>query len=532
MARRRRRRRRRWTGHWQRTRRSLDERVRRVGPDKFGILAVDCSKKRFAVRLTDFYGRELMGLLEVENTAPGMKSLIDRVKAEEEKHGLKDLVVGLERTGRYHVPICNALKPHWGVLMVHPLATKQLRQPVAPGNKTDATDLEAIMRAIMVGYGTRDRELPDRLAGWRLLSREREELVHKRARVRVRLQEQIEAIMPGYTALFADLWSSSAALALVRHYGSAQALLADGPDGIVVRLHQAKHLARKDTVAKVLQWAREASAPDPQREVRHRTVCDQFELMHVIGSQILAYERDLADVLVDTPFVVLLRIPGINVASAAGYGAELGPIEHYPTHAKITGRAGLYPSRYQSDETDRADGPLVGHRNARLRDAIMEIAHNLLSHNEYFKAWGDVRRKRRWPRKKTHVAVATKFVRMSYWMLADRTVLDHPSMNGHTAVLRKLERFARDHGLAPEAVGELLVRASKQLPPQTFQEEALALKERLPRRRKPRSTGARGGPPMRIGDVLRKVIDHLAPDLCTEAERSQPSQSDTVGTPH
>jgi hypothetical protein len=60
---------------------------------------------------------------------------------------------------------------------------------------------------------------------------------------------------------------------------------------------------------------------------------------------------------------VLLSFPGINVVSAADFAGELGPIEHYANPNAITGRAGLRPCRYQSDQVDRADGPLVRNCN-------------------------------------------------------------------------------------------------------------------------------------------------------------------------
>ena len=53
--------------------------------------------------------------------------------------------------------------------------------------------------------------------------------------------------------------------------------------------------------------------------------------------------------LVQTPYVLLLSFPGINVVSAAEFAGEMGPIANSPDDGAITGRAGLYPSRYQSD---------------------------------------------------------------------------------------------------------------------------------------------------------------------------------------
>ena len=89
-----------------------------------------------------------------------------------------------------------------------------------------------------------------------------------------------------------------------------------------------------------------------------------------------ALEQDLAEILVKTPYILLLSHPGINVVSAAELAGEMGPIEHYAHAQAITGRAGLFPSRYQSDEVDRADGPLAHLRNARLRAAWMRVADN------------------------------------------------------------------------------------------------------------------------------------------------------------
>ena len=78
---------------------------------------------------------------------------------------------------------------------------------------------------------------------------------------------------------------------------------------------------------------------------------------------------ELAHDLAQTPYVRLLAMPGINVVLAANFAAEMGPITQYANANAITGRSGLYPSRYQSDQTDRS-GPLIRHANRRLRCAL------------------------------------------------------------------------------------------------------------------------------------------------------------------
>jgi transposase len=75
---------------------------------------------------------------------------------------------------------------------------------------------------------------------------------------------------------------------------------------------------------------------------------------------------------------------GKNRPSIVYTSAEAGPIEHYATARAINGRAGLRPSRYQSDKVDRPDGGLVRQCNRRLRSAAMLVAENLIKCNAYY----------------------------------------------------------------------------------------------------------------------------------------------------
>ena len=51
-------------------------------------------------------------------------------------------------------------------------------------------------------------------------------------------------------------------------------------------------------------------------------------------------ERDLAALLVQTPYLLLLSIPGINVVSAAELAGEMGPIGNY---ARVPARSPAGP---------------------------------------------------------------------------------------------------------------------------------------------------------------------------------------------
>jgi transposase len=458
----------------------LRQRVREVGGDKFGVLVVDSSKKNAEVWLTDFYGEPLW---EESRTFPitdgHLTEMINVVGGTCRERGLKDLVVGIEQTGRYHRPIQRALAQRWEVKAIHPFVTKQLRQPASPGVKTDGVDLEAMSRAIISGYGDDQRELPLLYTKWQLINRAREDAVDRRRRLKQQSQERLHAFMPGYAALFEHLWETPAAVELAERYGSAKRLLATDADAISEQLKDKGLRMMRPTINRVRAWAADAPSPDPGGTLNRRIWSDSLRLLEHLDRDIMRYERALAGYLVQTPFVLLLGIPGVNVISASGYGSEVGPITHYIKPSHLNGRAGLFPSRYQSDQTDCADGPMVGGRNARLRDAVMEITMNLILHNDYFQGWSELRAQRGWSKKKLHVAIANRFNRIAFHMVAGRMLFDHPCLKKRHPVLKKVAVFSLAHGIKAQTTMSLVAKAARQLPTDAVAGELAALQDGL-----------------------------------------------------
>ena len=296
---------------------SLRKRVREIGGDKFGVLVVDSSKRNAEVWMTDFYGEPLWDESRTFPITRGhLEDMMNLVGGTCREHGLKDLVVGIEQTGRYHLPVKRALEKRWEVKTIHPFVTKQLRQPASPGVKTDGIDLEAMTRAIISGYGHDQRPFPMLYSKWQLLNRAREDFVDKRATLKRQCQERLHAFMPGYPALFKDLWQNPAALAIAERYGSAKSLLATDADTIKDRLRAKGIRCMRPTLNRVLAWAADAPSPDPAGALNRRILSDNLRIMEQIGRHILRYERDMVSYLVQTPFVLLLSIAGIYVATA------------------------------------------------------------------------------------------------------------------------------------------------------------------------------------------------------------------------
>ena len=160
-------------------------RVQAVGPDHFAFLCVDCAKARSKMMLADFYGRVLLEPTIIEHDQAGFEGALQRVRDAMARHGIKDMIAVVERTGRYHGLVQRAFaKAGIEVRILHPYTTKQFRQPADPGNKTDDTDLSAIHRAAVNGFGLWEHEPDPILNRLQLLARHRRRLVQKNATLR------------------------------------------------------------------------------------------------------------------------------------------------------------------------------------------------------------------------------------------------------------------------------------------------------------------------------------------------------------
>ena len=123
---------------------SLHPRVQKVGPEHFGIVAVDCAKARSKWMLADFYGRVLVPPTVVEHTRAGFDRPWSPTIREAVAQARPRATSSSPSSGPgiYHLPVKRAFAARrLEARIVHPLTTKQFRLPADPGNKTDDTDL-------------------------------------------------------------------------------------------------------------------------------------------------------------------------------------------------------------------------------------------------------------------------------------------------------------------------------------------------------------------------------------------------------
>jgi transposase len=504
----------------QKPRGCFQERVRQVSPEHFAIIPVDCGKPEARTRVADFYGKVLADPFSFDISRSGLQSATSRIADTLKQHDMRDCVCVIETTGRYHRPIEKVFQEQrWDIRHVHPFTSALIRRSADLGNKTDDIDLAAIHRAALDGLAMRPEILDASSQHWRLLTRHRRDLVQKAATLKIQLKEIIDAYLPGYTRLWKSdsFWQSPIPITLATTFDSPQAMCAASDEQFRQTARDAGSVIQKTTIDRIRAWTHQAAPCDDAWQIYFRRAVSLAKDLKGKWQEIRVFELDLADFLCRSSCVLLLAFPGVHVISASDYGAELGPITNYVTSKSIAGRAGLYPSRWQSCHTDHADGPLVARRNRQLRAALMRLARNLDRSNHYFMGLAQ-NYARRHDDHDPKVVIARAFSRLSYYIIAGERLFAHAAINQSERILQKVCDFYLERHAPANRVTSALNNAVARLsvPSLRAEQEALNAQYLDVSQKRRRTTGV-----STLGEILPQVLLRIQQRLQEEPKQDQ-----------
>lgn len=319
----------------------IQQRVQEAGPQHFGIISVDCAKRRSKWMLCDYFVRVIIEPTIVEHNAGALRAMTQQAAAACQAEGIKDSIVGVEMTGIYHKPVQTAFrKAGFDTRTIHPFASSHYRKPLHPNEKTDDNDLEAIFHAAVNGYGLAILPVNEIYRSLQRLARHRRNLVKQRARLQIQIRALLHQSMPGYADLWEDdkLFNKSIAMPIATHFSSAESIKKAGQAGMAKHLRKNKIRFQERTLDKIYAWSQLAADADPLLESLTEQWKQLSQVRELMSVQINETERRMAHFLAKTPYSLLLSVTGINVVSASELAGEAGPIEHYASATAINGR--------------------------------------------------------------------------------------------------------------------------------------------------------------------------------------------------
>ena len=284
----------------------IQERVQVVGPEHFGIVAVDCAKRRSKWMLCNFYGKVIIEPTGVDHTSGGLRAMTQLVVEACKSEALTDTIVAVEMTGIYHRPVQRAFrKARFDTRIVHPFASNHYRRPLHPDAKTDDNDLEAIFHAAVKGYGLTTLPVGEVYQSLQALSRHRYNLVKQRARLMVQIRRLLHQAMPGFADLFEEdkLFRKSIALPIGLEFSSADAIHRAAVHGIASHLRKTKVRFQSRTIERIVAWPGTAAEPSELAAMHTRQWKELNDVRRLFAEQIAASEREMAGFLAKTPYV-------------------------------------------------------------------------------------------------------------------------------------------------------------------------------------------------------------------------------------
>jgi transposase len=494
------------------------DRVEQAGPAHFGLACFDCHKDYSQWMLADFFGKLLLPPQRLAHNRPALDAATALLRQALADHGLQDLLVVIERTGRYHRLVQRTFAAAgFDTRIVHPFATKQFRQVADPDDKTDDRDLFAMHRAAVNGFALAEPARDDFWTEFLRLARFRRDLIHKAARLRCQIRDHLGAYLPGFADAFGDFWKNRCAWPIARHFLSPQEIAGAGEEGLTRLLREQGVRFQRRSLAPVLDWARQAPPPDVAPASARRIALALEDDRCRKAREVHDLEAELAALLCRTPYALLLSCAGLNVGNLSDIASELGPISQYASAKGITGRAGLRPSRHQSGQVDRTGGPLPRACNRRLRAALLRGADCLLSCHPHFRALAQAWFQAGDDPRRVCVKVAHRLCRILYQVVAGRQVFCHPQYKERHYILEKLVAFHEEHGSAAGAILRDLEAAAGQLPEAEHAAEAAPLRERLKALASGRAKDPRG-----LAGLLPKVLARLGGEAVESKQSGAP----------
>src|SRR6202044_2586102 len=132
------------------------------------------------------------------------------------------------------------------------------------------TDLKAIHRAAVNGFGLIEPPLDPTHTELRMLARHRRDLVVKNAALRNQIHVELDALFPGLSAAVGNIFDHEPALIIARHAGSAQEIRALGPEGLARLLDGQGIGYQRRSLDKILVWADRAHDTDKFANIHKR----------------------------------------------------------------------------------------------------------------------------------------------------------------------------------------------------------------------------------------------------------------------
>jgi transposase len=225
--------------------------------------------------------------------------------------------------------------------LVHPGQTHQFHHHPGLRAKTDRLDAMTIARVLLSGEARAGYVPSERIATYRELVRLHTRLSDETAAYQNEIQALVVVLFPEFTQVFADPCLPTA-LAVLKAFPSAQAVVEAGVESIAVLLHQMPAHFGRPTAQKLVAFASKSGSSGRAvagRSMSLRILCDQLEHTQ---ANLARLEAEMEQLLTNDPGVKgLQQVPEFGPKTVAVLRAELGDVQRFARTDEVIAYGGM-----------------------------------------------------------------------------------------------------------------------------------------------------------------------------------------------
>lgn len=388
-----------------------------VVPNGRHVVGIDIGLQRHAAAGITADGFEFGRILSFGNDRAGVERLErDLLKP----LGVpKKLVIGMEATGHYWMPLYFELKRRgYYCIVINPIQTRGKFRTRIRKTKTDPLDARSIARLVLGGEAYAARVPDEQIFALRMQARHRWRLVDLSSDLQHFAHSLIDRLFPEFHGHFTSPLNATGR-ALLREIGLAPRTLVERGDevsALITRVSRKK--IPPDKIAALLEKARVSIGIRQAEEVMVTHLRDTLILIEGLEAQAHALETQLEA----RPEVVAspLHSLGLGPALIATIHAESDPISDFKHPWQYVAYAGLDPSCYNSGNMHGTHTSISKRGSPYLRRALYLAACAVYRRQRAFQSLYQAYRKKGRHHTFAMVVVAHKLARVIWRLLTDK----------------------------------------------------------------------------------------------------------------
>lgn len=350
------------------------------------IVGTDIAKVNHVARAQDFRGIELGKRLLFQNTRDGLDRLVQWIRTLQDEHCKEDVILGLEPTGHYWLPLAEFLhREGIKVVLVNPYHVKKSKEldDNSP-TKNDIKDARVIAQLVKDGRYSEPNLLTGIHAELRVAMVQRERLNKELIRVKGRVTNWLDRFFPEYPQVFKK-WDGKASIATLKQFPLPQDILKLESEAIVTKwkadVQRAVGIKRAQLLIEQARSSIGLTSGLTSARYELRQLLEQHELLYRQMEELMAYIEDLVSQIPGSK--EMKTIPGVGWVTVAGFLAEVGDLTGYDHPQQIIKLAGLNLKENSSGK-HKGQSTITKRGRPQLRALLFRCVLPLVAKNSEF----------------------------------------------------------------------------------------------------------------------------------------------------